>query len=88
MHLHYPEANYLAGHYLLIYLDRLICKERRISCCHFIYKHTEGPPVHCFVVALQIQRDDKKIRTRMINELKITWNENYLTAIYQPNQIV
>ena len=48
MHMYY----YLSGHNLLIYLNWLVCKERRITCCHFIDQNTHCPPINGPVVSL------------------------------------
>lgn len=47
------KLSYLSRHNFLIDLDGLIGEEWRIASCHFINKHTQCPPVHSFVVALQ-----------------------------------
>lgn len=46
-------ASYLSRHNLLIDLNRLICKERRVASCHFIDEDSKGPPIHSFVIALK-----------------------------------
>lgn len=47
------EPAYLARYNLLIDLDGLICKERRVASCHFIDEDSQCPPVHSFVIALR-----------------------------------
>lgn len=44
---------YLSRYDLFIDLNRLICKERRVTSCHFIDENTECPPVHSFVITLK-----------------------------------
>jgi hypothetical protein len=43
----------LSGHNFFVDLYRLVGKEWGISCCHFIHQHSQGPPVHSFVVTLR-----------------------------------
>ena len=43
---------YLSRNNLLVDLNGLVGKERRVSCSHFIDENTQGPPIHCSVVTL------------------------------------
>ena len=45
---------YLARHNFFVDLNRLICKERRVTSGHFINEDTECPPVDCFIVTLKL----------------------------------
>jgi hypothetical protein len=46
------DTTYFSRNNLLIDLDRLICKERRVAGRHLINQDPKGPPVYSLVVAL------------------------------------
>lgn len=44
---------YFSRDNLLVDLDRLVGKERRITSSHFINQHTQCPPINCFIITLK-----------------------------------
>lgn len=47
-------TNHLSGHDFLVDLDGLISKERGVTGSHFIHQDAQSPPIHRFVVTLEM----------------------------------
>lgn len=47
-------STYTSGDDLLVDLDGLVSEERWIAGGHLVHENSQGPPVHCLVVALQL----------------------------------
>ena len=50
------KSTYSAGDDLLVDLNGLVSKERRVASSHLVHENSQGPPVHSLVVSLQISQ--------------------------------